>query len=115
MGYSLRCNFSTLKKGIGKQPKYLPFVFTEHGVAMLASVLNSATAIQVNIAIIRAFIVLRSYALNSKELADKLAALEEKYDQQFADVYDALNYLIQEKKQEDDLKNRKRIGFKTQE
>jgi hypothetical protein len=51
----LRSQFVTLKTGSGRQPKYLPFAFTEHGVAMLASVLNSSKAIQVNISIIRAF------------------------------------------------------------
>ena len=90
----------------------MPFAFTEHGVAMLASVLNSSKAIQVNISIIRAFIALREFALNFKELAEKMMELEKKYNKQFKDVYDALDYLIQEKQNEIDFDKRTRIGFK---
>jgi phage regulator Rha-like protein len=108
----LRCNFSTLKTGSGKQPKYLPFAFTEHGVAMLASVLNSSKAIQVNISIIRAFIALREFALNFKELSEKIIEMEEKYDMHFKDVYEALDYLMTEKEAEKQDKERVRIGFK---
>lgn len=109
----LRSQFVTLKVGSGKQPKYLPFAITEHGVAMLASVLNSPKAIQLNIAIIRAFIVLRALALNYKELSDKLRELEQKYNQQFSDVYEALQYLTEEKEQTVAQRERRRIGFKT--
>lgn len=79
---------------------------------MLASVLNSSKAIQVNVSIIRAFIVLREFALNFKELAEKIMELEKKYNKQFKDVYDALDYLIQEKQNEKDFDKRTRIGFK---
>ncbi|MFN8236594.1 MAG: ORF6N domain-containing protein [Chitinophagales bacterium] len=109
----LRTHFATLKTGSGKQPKYLPFAFTEHGIAMLASVLNSPKAIQLNITIIRAFIALRTYALNYKELSDKLRELELKYDRQFSDVYEALQYLIGEKQQSEAQQERRKIGFKT--
>jgi len=98
--------------GKGKYPKYLPFAFTEHGVAMLASVLNSSKAIQVNISIIRAFIALREFALNFKELSEKILEMEEKYDTHFKDVYEALNYLMNEKEEEKQDKERVRIGFK---
>jgi len=108
----LRSQFVTLKTGSGKQPKYLPFAFTEHGVAMLASVLNSSKAIQVNISIIRAFIALREFALNFKELSEKILEMEEKYDTHFKDVYEALNYLMNEKEEEKQDKERVRIGFK---
>ena len=108
----LRCNFSTFKIGSGKQPKYLPFAFTEHGVAMLASVLNSSKAIQVNISIIRSFIALREFALDFKELAEKMMELEKKYNKQFGDVYEALDYLMEEKQNEIDFEERPRIGFK---
>ena len=108
----LRSQFVTLKTGSGKQPKYLPFAFTEHGVAMLASVLNSSKAIQVNISIIRAFIALREFALNFKELSEKILEMEEKYDMYFKDVYEALNYLMNEKELEKQDKERVRIGFK---
>ena len=110
--YSLRSQFVSLEAGRGKHSKYLPFAFTEQGVAMLASVLNSEKAIQVSIQIIRAFVFLRQYALTHKDLTDKIKELESKYDQQFHDVYDALNYLLKKDKQETEQKNRKQIGFK---
>lgn len=69
----LRCNFGTIDKpGRGQHIKYLPFAFTEQGVAQLSSVLNSPLAIQVNISIIRAFVELRRYALGYAELNRKL-------------------------------------------
>lgn len=78
-----------------KRPKTaLPYAFTEHGVTMLASVLKSKKARQMNIAIVRAFIALKHFVLTNKELADKLARLERKYNKQFKDIYEALNYLI---------------------
>lgn len=93
--------------------RYLPFAFTEQGVAMLASVLNSPKAIQVNIQIVRAFVFIRNYALSHKDLTDKLKKIERKYNKQFKDVYEALNYLLQKDKKETEQKDRKRIGFKT--
>ena len=108
----LRSQFASLKTGSGRQPKYLPFAFTEHGVAMLASVLNSSKAIQVNISIIRAFIALREFALNFKELSDKIVEMEKQFNTQFADVFEALDYLMEEKKIEVEQKERPRIGFK---
>jgi hypothetical protein len=108
----LRSQFASLKTGSGRQPKYLPFAFTEHGVAMLASVLNSSKAIQVNISIIRAFIALREFALNFKELSDKILEMEKQFNMQFADVFEALDYLMEEKKIEVEQKERPRIGFK---
>jgi hypothetical protein len=80
--------------------RYLPFAFTEHGVTMLASILNSDKAININIQIVRAFITLRNWALNYKELADKIAQLENDNDKKFADIYEALNYLVSEKEME---------------
>jgi len=104
----LRSQFGTSNWG---GTRYLPFVFTEQGVAMLATVLNSKKAIKVNIAIIRAFVFLRNYALTHKELTNKLKELETKYNKQFKDVYEALNYLLQKDKQETSQKERKRIGY----
>lgn len=109
---SLRCNFSTLETGRGKYPKYLPFAFTEEGVAMLSSVLKSKKAVVVNISIMRAFVFIRQYALSHKDLTDKLKKLERKYNQHFKDVYEALNYLLKKNKQETEQQQRKRIGFK---
>lgn len=93
--------------------RYLPFVFTEQGVAMLASVLNSAKAIEVNIQIVRAFVLLRQYALSHSELTEKLKALENKYNKHFCDVYEALNYLLNKDKQKSDQNERKQIGYMT--
>jgi|SRR5690606_12989361 len=109
---SLRLQIVTLETGRGKHNKYNPFAFTEQGVAMLSGVLKSTKAIQVNIAIMRAFVVMRQYALSHKDLTEKLKEIETKYDKNFEDIYQAINYLIEEKEQELDLKNRKRIGFK---
>ena len=84
----------------------LPYVFTEQGVAMLSSVLNSERAVQVNIAIMRAFVKLREMIASNKELAKKLNELEKKYDAQFKIVFDAIRQLmtpIEPKK--------KKIGF----
>lgn len=106
---TLRTQIATSKRG---GTRYAPFAFTEQGVAMLASVLNSAKAIEVNIQIVRAFVFLRQYALNSKEITEKLEQLEQKYNKQFKDVYEAINYLLQKDKQDTDTKERKRIGFK---
>jgi hypothetical protein len=90
----------------------LPFAFTEQGVAMLSSVLKSKKAVQVNIAIMRAFVFIRQYALSHKDLTEKLKEMESKYNKQFKDVYEAINYLLQKDKQEAEQKERKRIGFK---
>ena len=108
----LRTQFASLETGRGKYSKFNSFAFTEQGVAMLASVLNSPKAIQVNIQIVRAFVFVRQYALTHKDLTDKLKELESSYNRQFKDIYDALNYLLKKDKQETEQKERKRIGFK---
>ncbi len=108
----LRSQIVTLEKGKGKYPKYLPAAFTEQGVAMLSGILNSDKAINVNIAIMRAFVCIRQYALNYKDLAEKIAELEQKHNRQFSDVYEALNLLLGEKEKEVDWENRKKIGYK---
>jgi hypothetical protein len=96
-----------------KRPKSsLPYAFTEQGLAMLSGVLNSEKAILVNIAIMRAFVFIRQYALVHKDLTDKIKELEKKYDQQFNDVYEALKYLLEKDKDDFSQKNRKEIGFK---
>ncbi len=90
-----------------------PFAFTEQGVAMLSSILNTKKAIQVNIAIMRAFVFIRQYALSHADLTSRLEELESKYDMQFKDVYDAINFLIQKDKIDSQQKGRKQIGYKT--
>jgi hypothetical protein len=90
-----------------------PFAFTEQGVAMLSSVLNSEKAIEVNIAIIRTFVLIRQYAVNYKELHEKLQKLEKKYNKNFKEIYEALSLLIGAKIGQEELFNREPIGFKT--
>lgn len=86
-----------------------PFAFTEHGVTMLASVLRNSKAIQMNIAIVEAFIALKEYALNHKDLTEQLELLESKYDKKFKDVYEAIHYLL---KKDEVPVERKVVGFK---
>lgn len=89
--------------------RYRPHAFTEHGVAMLSSVLRSAPAAQVNIEIMRAFVRHRQMLQASARLAKKLAVLEEKYDSQFRVVFDAIRELMEPAK-----KPTKRIGFRSE-
>ena len=103
---SLRSQIVTLKNGRGHHRKYLPFAFTEQGVAMLSSVLNSERAVQVNIAIMRAFVKLREMIASHKDLAKRFDALEKKYDAQFKVVFDAIRQLMEPPKTK-----RRRIGF----
>ena len=86
--------------------RYAPMAFTEHGIAMLSSVLNSERAIQVNISIMRAFSQLRALLATHADLARKLEELEKKYDAQFRVVFDALRQLINPPEPP-----RKQIGF----
>ena len=89
-----------------------PFAFSEQGVAMISSVLRSEKAILVNIAIMRAFVFIRQYALNNKDLTEKLNKLESKYNMKFKDIYTAINFLLQKDKLVTEHRNRKQIGFK---
>ena len=109
----LRCNFSTSNQRGGT--RYMPFAFTEQGVSMLSSVLNSDKAIDVNIAIMRAFVFVRQYALSHKDLTEKIKEIENKYDTKFDDVYEAINYLLQKDQQLTEQNARKRIGFNIEE
>jgi phage regulator Rha-like protein len=72
--------------------KYLPYAFTEHGVTMLASVLRSPKARKMNIAIVRAFVALRRTLLNIENLKTQILELETKYDNQFEDIFDAIQF-----------------------
>lgn len=89
---SLRRHFGTLKRG--EHSKYLPYAFTEQGVAMLSSVLRSKPAAQVNIEIMRTFVRLRVMIASHKDLERKLETLEKKYDAQFKVVFDAIRQLM---------------------
>ena len=88
----------------------LPFVFTEQGVAMLSSVLNSEKAIEANIAIMRVFVNIRKFVSTYKGLAIKIAALEKKHDKKIGKIFKVLDYLI--KGNEEEKKNKREIGFK---
>ncbi len=104
----LRSQF-VISKGRGGR-RYLPYAFTEQGVAMLSSVLRSPRAIEVNIAIMRTFVQLRRLMDSNRALARKIEAMEKKYDEQFAVVFDAIKRLIAE----DDTRKaqpKRRIGF----
>ena len=106
----LRLQIETSKGSGGK--RYLPYAFTEQGLAMLSGVLNSAKAIKVNITIMRAFVFVRQYALSHKDLTKKLNELEYLFNRKFKDVYEAINYLIKKDKMEIQQQKRKRMGFK---
>jgi len=114
---SLRSQFGTLKRGA--HPKYLPFAFTEQGVAMLSGIINSEKAIAMNIAIMRAFVEIRSITLNNKKISEQIKNLFERigeHDVQLNSIYEAIENLLDDKVdkelQEENWKNRKRIGFK---
>jgi phage regulator Rha-like protein len=113
----------TLEEGKGKYPKYLPYAFTEHGVTMLASVLKSKKAIDMNIAIVRAFTAMRYFANSHKDLFEQISDLRKEietrlgeHDTQLAAIYDALENMLDKKEDENEMKQkwkeRERIGFK---
>ena len=106
---SLRSQIATSNKGRGGR-RYAPYAFTEQGVAMLSTVLNSERAILVNIEIMRTFVRLRQMLASNTQLARKLADLEKKYDAQFKVVFDAIRQLMTPPQP----KNRK-IGFLVEE
>ena len=103
-----------------KRPKTaLPNAFTEHGVTMLASILRSNKAVKMNIAIVRAFIALRKFAIQYKDILEQLDGLREKiggHDVQLNQIYEALESMLDKKADEETKleawKNRKQIGFK---
>ncbi len=107
---SLRSQFATLNAGKrGGHRKYLPYVFTEHGVAMLSGVLKSKRAIDVNVAVMRAFVRLRQILSMNKELAAKLHQLEqktEKHDEEIHAIFDAIRRLMAPSET-----SKRRIGF----
>ena len=106
---NLRSQFVTSSWG-GK--RYMPYAFTEQGVSMLSSVLKSKKAVQVNISIMRVFVAVKQLILGNTELSKKLEELESKYNKQFSDVYEALNYLMDIKKADEKIKKRTKIGYK---
>ena len=101
---ALRSQFVTLNRGL--HLKYSPYAFTEQGIAMLSSVLNSERAVQVNIQIMRAFVKLREILASHKDLREKIEAMESKYDGQFKVVFDAIKALLAPK-----VNSKRKIGF----
>jgi hypothetical protein len=85
-----------------------PFAFTEQGISMLSSVLNSEKAIEINISIIRAFVTMRQFTLSYSELKTRIEEIES----QFPDIYKALNYLVDKDKLGNNTKERVKIGYK---
>ena len=106
---ALRSQIATLDGGRGRHRKYAPYAFTEHGVVMLASVLNSDVAIRVSLQIVRAFVRLRAAIAAHTELARKLEQLERKYDGQFTVVFEAIRRLMAP----GSSKPKRVIGFRT--
>ncbi|MCL2417128.1 MAG: ORF6N domain-containing protein [Bacteroidales bacterium] len=95
-----------------KRPKKsLVLAFTEHGILMLANVLRSTRAREMSIFIVRAFVVLRNFALTHQELTLRIKELENKYDVQFKDIHEALTYLLEKDKQNTVQSQRRPIGF----
>ena len=102
---NLRTKFSSSSYG---GLRYMPFAFTEQGIAMLSSVLNSEKAIEVNISIIRAFVTFRQFSLTYNELKDRIVEIEN----QFPDIYKALNYLVDKNAIAKNNEERNKIGYK---
>ena len=102
----LRSQFATLKRG--RHSKYPPFVFTEHGILMLSSVLNSEIAINMSVQIIETFVQLRKIANNYEEIMQKIQQMESQYNSQFDEIYEALQQLLSKPKENP----RPQIGYK---
>ena len=105
----LRCKNSTTSWG---GQRYLPFAFTEQGVAMLSGLLNSDLAIEMNIAIMRAFVMIRQWAFTHQELSEKLTALEKQHQQKFKDIDQVLTYLLQKDQAKINPAPREKVGYK---
>jgi len=108
-GSSLRSQIATLEKGRGGHRKFLPYVFTEQGVAMLSSVLNSPTAIQVNISLMRVFVSMRAWAMNYDDLLHKITELNANQTanhEHIQHIYQVIEELLRPS-----ISNRRLIGF----
>lgn len=112
---SLRSQFATLeKKGKGKHSKYSPFAFTEQGIAMLSGLLSSPRAIEMNIAIMRAFIAVRKLMMQYSELTNEVEMIKRSvanHDEQLNLIYEAIENRLDEQAESKALQNRNRIGF----
>jgi len=111
----LRSQNVTLKAGRGQHRKYLPYAFTEQGVAMLSGILNSEIAIQMNIAIMRAFVEIKKILIRETDLKEQLQQIKDRigeHDVQLNQIYDALENLLDEKVSQRKWEDRDRIGFR---
>jgi len=109
-----RLQIETSKGGRGGT-RYLPYAFTEQGVAMLSGILNSDKAISMNIAIMRAFVEVRRVLLQQSDLKTQLKEIKERlgeHDEQLNQIYDTIENLLDEKAEENKWNERERIGFK---
>ncbi len=114
-GDSSRSQIVTLKSGRGSNVKYLPYAFTEQGIAMLSGILNSDKAIAMNIAIMRAFVEIRRILIQETDLRIQLNQIRERlgeHDTQLNAIYDAMENLLDEKAAQKKFEERKRVGFK---
>jgi len=112
---SLRLQNATLKTGRGQHSKYLPYAFTEQGVAMLSGILNSDKAINMNIAIMRAFVEIRKILMQEFDFKEQLKQIRERlgeHDAQLNQIYDAMENLLDEKASQRKWNERERIGYK---
>ena len=108
---SLRCQFGTSNEAGEKGGiRYLPFAFTQEGIAMLSGILRSERAIEVNICIMRAFVLMRQMVIGYEELLQRIEQLEISTNTQFLDIYQALTELLSKKKI--DETPRRPIGYK---
>ncbi|KAA1242529.1 ORF6N domain-containing protein [Aquimarina sp. RZ0] len=103
---ALRSQFASLKRG--RHSKYPPFVFTEHGILMLSSVLNSEAAIKMSVQIIETFVQLRKLANNYEEIMNKIQQMESSYNEQFSEIYEVLQKLLSKPEEKPVTK----IGYK---
>jgi phage regulator Rha-like protein len=112
---SLTSQIVTLKTGRGKHTKFMPYAFTEQGVAMLSGVLNSDKAIEMHVAIMRAFVEIKKIVLRQTDLKEQMKEIKERlgeHDVQLNQIYDAMENLLDEKAAQRKWEDREKIGFR---
>ena len=107
---NLRFQFGTSSRWGGR--RYPPYVFTEQGVAMLSSVLKSKRAIQINVAIVRAFVRLRQMLATNEDMRRRLESMEKKYDKRFKVIFDVMKQLLA---RDEEPEPERQIGFRTED
>ncbi|MNL39437.1 ORF6N domain protein [compost metagenome] len=109
---SLRSQIVTLEKGRGKYQKYLPFVFTEHGILMLSSILKSDKAIQTNIQIMRIFTKVRQMLLDTTEIKVDILQIQKKLENHDKNIELVFSYLDELTEKKENESERVKIGYK---